>query len=504
MALVLIAVLATSGCAVAAESDPAPLIEPYPKGLYRLAPAQELARVKLWVSHILIRHDAVAPGVISFELGEWTPAPPASRTRADALALAQQIAARVAARPAAFAEVARHHSEDLKSQSLGGSLGGICAAELRMYPQILDVLAALSPGEVSRVVETQYGFHVFQRRAPPRSESVSGARIVIAYDQAPWLASFLARRPVAARTREQAFALADEIYGRARQGESFDALVAEYSDHEEALRNGDFGEWSATGECGGPLAREIEVLQQLAVGAVARPLDSPFGIEVIRRTPNRARRSFAMSPLQQLFATAMNPGLPSRQAVLADMEQLAEEVRKEPARFEPLQAKFCCAGAVESWVEGRGSASMERALAALKPGQISAGVVELPNLYAIVKALEPQVPPVPDMLFELPAPQFPDLRYLASQGVVSSRLPAVAAEARERLHFEGTAAERFMRLHEARSEAPEAPTEAQRVREFDAFLGQIRDLLGRKDYNIYLGVLNEHYKKYLLELSLLL
>jgi NIMA-interacting peptidyl-prolyl cis-trans isomerase 1 len=492
-----------AGCAAAADSAAAPPTKPYPPGLYRLAPSEDLARVKLWVSHILIRHDAAAPRVVSFELGEWTPARPSSRTRAEAFELAQRIAEQVRARPADFAAIARSVSEDLKSQSLGGSLGGICAAEFRVHTQVLDVLAALSPGEVSRVVETPYGFHIFQRRPPPPSETVSGARIVIGYDEAPWLASFLARRPVPARTRAQALALADEIDARARKGESFDALVAEYSDHEEALRNGDFGEWSTTGECSGPLAREIEVLQQLQVGEVARPLDSPFGVEIIKRTANRPRQSFAMTTLQQLFATAMNPGQPARKTVLAEMERLAEEIRTDPARFEPLQAKYCCAGQVETWPEGRGTASMEQALVALKIGQISAGVVEAPYMVAIVKRLEPRMPPAPKMVFDLPAPHGPDLRYLASQGVVNAQLPALATEARERLTFKAGVAERFVRLHEAQSEAPEAQTDAERVRAFDAFLGQVRELLGPENYDDYLGVMNEHYKKYILAQPLL-
>ena len=47
-----------------------------------------------------------------------------------------------------------------------------------------------------------------------------------------------------ARTRAEAIARTQEVYARAFNGEDFARLVDTYSDHEEALRGGDFGSWS--------------------------------------------------------------------------------------------------------------------------------------------------------------------------------------------------------------------------------------------------------------------
>src|SRR5262249_2985714 len=146
--------------------------------------------------------------------------------------------------PAQFAAMAERVSEDVATNTRGGSLGGINAFMLQTCPEVLDALSALKQGEVSRPVESAYGFHVFLLRAPPRDATVSGARIVVGYDEAPWLQAFLARRPLPRRSRAEALALAQKVYERARQGEDFQRLVEEFTDHQEAVRKGDFGAWS--------------------------------------------------------------------------------------------------------------------------------------------------------------------------------------------------------------------------------------------------------------------
>ena len=78
----------------------------------------------------------------------------AARTRADA------VRQQAAAPGADFAALARQFSEDPGSREAGGSLGTFARG---VHPAALDdAFFALKPGEVSPVVQTEYGFHVLR------------------------------------------------------------------------------------------------------------------------------------------------------------------------------------------------------------------------------------------------------------------------------------------------------------------------------------------------------
>lgn len=60
-----------------------------------------------------------------------------------------------------FADLARRYSQDNGSAPQGGSLGVF--PRNMMVKQFGDALAALKPGEISPVVESQFGYHIVQR-----------------------------------------------------------------------------------------------------------------------------------------------------------------------------------------------------------------------------------------------------------------------------------------------------------------------------------------------------
>jgi peptidyl-prolyl cis-trans isomerase C len=83
-----------------------------------------------------------------------------TRTKDEARALATQVHQKLLSQPSTFTELVKSYSDD-RSSSEDGLLGRFTRGEL--MPEIDNTVFALAPGEVSPVVETEFGFHVFQR-----------------------------------------------------------------------------------------------------------------------------------------------------------------------------------------------------------------------------------------------------------------------------------------------------------------------------------------------------
>src|SRR5690606_26396125 len=88
----------------------------------------------------------------------------ASASEADkkkALARAEELHRELLKKPEGFAEAAKKHSQDPGSASRGGDLGGrISRGTMKDMPQLEQAIFGLKPGEISRPVETQYGYHI--------------------------------------------------------------------------------------------------------------------------------------------------------------------------------------------------------------------------------------------------------------------------------------------------------------------------------------------------------
>lgn len=123
----------------------------YEQNVSRLSSAQEQRRA----SHILLTVDQ----------GASADAKAAVRQRAEA------ILAEVKASPARFAEIAKAQSQDPGSAEAGGDLDFF--ARGAMVKPFEEVVFALEKGEISDLVETEFGFHIIQltdiKAAPQRS-----------------------------------------------------------------------------------------------------------------------------------------------------------------------------------------------------------------------------------------------------------------------------------------------------------------------------------------------
>jgi peptidyl-prolyl cis-trans isomerase SurA len=114
-----------------------------------------------------------------------------------------------------FAELARSHSDDIGTASLGGDLGWFRRGQ--MVTEFENVAFALAPGRVSGVVETLFGYHIIKvERARGRSE-VQARHILKIPEIGP-------------ADLERARSLAREVAERARAGESMTALYDAYAD----------------------------------------------------------------------------------------------------------------------------------------------------------------------------------------------------------------------------------------------------------------------------------
>jgi hypothetical protein len=374
---------------------------PYPEGRWRQRSFEQLSSVVLWPAHILIRHREVGNSDMSFGFGWWRNAPPPARSRDRARQLAHSLAERLRAEPQQFASFARQYSEDPATADSDGAFGGIAASQLMGWGGVLDSLAVLEAGEISEVIETEYGFHVFKRLPPPPEQEVSGVHLVIGHDDAPWLRAVVPRGNPPKRSRAEAFALARRLAERARADPaSFAKLIHEHSEHRDAAHGGDLGSWSTRRTSDFP--REVQALAQLPIGGISEPFDSVFGVEVLQRTAPRRRQQYAMRALTFTYDLMSAPGAPnSRGEVLRTAERVLAELAKDSTRFEPLQKEYCCPGPYR-FEEGPHYPEVAQQLATLAFGQVSSHLIESGTQFLIPMRIDPAgLPPPPPVIYEL-------------------------------------------------------------------------------------------------------
>ncbi len=212
--------------------------------------------VEFAASHILIQH-------------EESKRSRSSRTKEDARKFAEELSAQAKADGADFAALARKHS-DGPSAPKGGSLGIFSAGQ--MVPPFESALRELKVGEVSGVVETQFGFHIIRRDA---IERVGASHILIQYK-----GSSRADASVT-RTKDEAKALAEKLVAQAKaEGADFAALAREHSNGPSGPDGGDLGLFGK-GAMTPPFEKAAFALK---VGEVSGVVETSFGFHIILRT----------------------------------------------------------------------------------------------------------------------------------------------------------------------------------------------------------------------------
>ncbi|MFO0694776.1 MAG: peptidylprolyl isomerase [Polyangiales bacterium] len=123
-----------------------------PRGFYIVAREEDpvVGPTEIWARHVLISFVEARRAVEGV-----------TRSRDEALALAEQVRDEARAQPERFAELAGQYSDEPGAADRGGDLGPFGRGA--MVPAFERAAFALEVGAVSDVVETPFGFHVIQR-----------------------------------------------------------------------------------------------------------------------------------------------------------------------------------------------------------------------------------------------------------------------------------------------------------------------------------------------------
>lgn len=144
------------------------------------------------------------------------PPRPSAQAKTATLAKAESLLAEIR-RGGDFSEIAKRESEDPGSKEVGGDLGWRRRGEF--VPEFERVMLSLAPGQVSRVFETSFGFHIM------KLERVQTGEFKVRH--------ILLRPHIDSTDVARGKASADSVAAAWRAGTPYDTLVARHHDPAE-------------------------------------------------------------------------------------------------------------------------------------------------------------------------------------------------------------------------------------------------------------------------------
>lgn len=159
-----------------------------------------------------------------------------------------------------FAALAKEYSQDPGSASRGGDLGFFGRGT--MVPAFEDVAFSLKVGEVSGLVQSQFGFHII------RVEEISGDQV-----RARHILFLLQKDEKASQQKAMA------LYQQIKDGSDFAELAREHSDYEETASRGGF--WANLPRSDLP-PEFADVVRALKPGDVSLPVKVEGGWNLFR------------------------------------------------------------------------------------------------------------------------------------------------------------------------------------------------------------------------------
>ena len=172
-----------------------------------------------------------------------------------------------------FADLSARFNQDKRARANGGSLGYIAAGKL---PYEFETLAySLGDGEISDVLETQFGFHILKggKHRPARGQVL----VKHIMKMVPKTAS----EADAARAKAQI----DSVYTIvAADPSKFEEIAISFSDDKNSGRQGGALPWFGTGEMVPPFE---EAAFAMSAGEISQPVKTDFGWHIIKKMDSR-------------------------------------------------------------------------------------------------------------------------------------------------------------------------------------------------------------------------
>ena len=163
-----------------------------------------------------------------------------------------------------FAELAKTYSEDPSTSIRGGDLGFIKRGDL--VTEFESVAFNLEPGEISDIVETQFGFHLI-KMIEKRGEKIHTSHILIHLQPT---------EDDESRVIEELEALRQKSH----DGENFEALAIANSDDENVENDkGHLGTWEVDKLA---IPEFKQVVANMEVGEISEPFKTDYGYHIVR------------------------------------------------------------------------------------------------------------------------------------------------------------------------------------------------------------------------------
>lgn len=175
-----------------------------------------------------------------------------------------------------FSELAKTYSEDPATGARGGDLGFIKRGDL--VTEFETVAFDLEPGEISGIVETQFGFHII-KMIERRGEKIHTSHILI---------QLKPTEDDETRVKNEL----EELRQRALNGESFEALAMANSDDENVENDkGHLGIWEVDKLA---IPQFKTVVADMEPGDISEPFKTEYGYHIVRLNFHEEPRTLSL------------------------------------------------------------------------------------------------------------------------------------------------------------------------------------------------------------------
>ncbi|MCH8287728.1 MAG: peptidylprolyl isomerase [Candidatus Marinimicrobia bacterium] len=168
-----------------------------------------------------------------------------------------------------FDEIAMKYSDDTNSAVNGGELGFMKRGTL--VPEFEEASYSLLPGSISKIVKTEFGYHVI-KMIERRGDKINVKHVLI-------------MAKTSTSDEDRVISLLNDIIEKINSGDQFEKMALEHSDDPEVkLNNGDLG-WLDLASLNIP--QFAFVLDTLQVGNISAPFKTDFGYHIIKKIDYR-------------------------------------------------------------------------------------------------------------------------------------------------------------------------------------------------------------------------